>query len=380
MVLRTFGWSLAVSGLALAAAFLYGGKEALLLTLILGVLEVGLSFDNAVVNATVLSRMGDFWQKVFLTVGIVVAVFVMRLIFPLAIVGLTAHLDPAGAIRLALEQRPVTDPTSYEALLRDAHPQIAAFGGMFLAMIFLNFIFEERELTWLSWLERPLARVGKLEQLPVMVAGASLVGVATFLAEDSGEVMVAGILGMITYLAVSSLDRIFEEAAESGAEGRRRSGSEAAGKGTGPTAGRSATPAVGKAGFALFLYLELLDASFSFDGVIGAFAITSDPIVIALGLGLIGALFVRSLTVYLVRQGTLGDYVYLEHGAYWAIGALAAILLVSTGVPVNEVVTGLVGVGFIGASIVSSIRRNRRLRQQDTEAIEQVPVSGSAAA
>jgi hypothetical protein len=347
-----------------------------MLTLILGVLEVSLSFDNAVVNATVLSRMGDFWQKVFLTAGIVVAVFGMRLVFPLVIVGLTAHLGPAEAIRLALEQRPASDPTSYESLLSAAHPQIAAFGGMFLAMIFLNFILQERELTWLSWLECPLARVGKLEQLPVMVAGASLVGVATFLAEDSGEVMIAGMLGMITYLAVSSLDRIFEEAAESGDKGGRQSENEATGKNADPASGRPVTLAVGKAGFALFLYLEVLDASFSFDGVIGAFAMTSDPIVIALGLGLIGALFVRSLTVYLVRQGTLSEYVYLEYGAHWAIGALAVILLVTTGVHVSEVVTGLVGVGFIGASIWSSIRHNRRLRQQDLEEINRVSVSG----
>src|SRR5207245_6010504 len=82
---------------------------------------------------------------------------------------------------------------------------------------------------------------------------------------------------------------------------------------------------VGKAAFFLFLYLEVLDASFSFDGVVGAFAITSDPIIIAIGLG-IGAMFIRSLTVYLVKKGTLAEYVYLEHGALYAIGALAILL------------------------------------------------------
>ena len=87
--------------------------------------------------------------------------------------------------------------------------------------------------------------------------------------------------------------------------------------------------AVGKAGFTLFLYLEVLDAAFSFDGVTGAFAITSDPIIIALGLGLVGAMFVRSITVYLVRQDTLDRFIYLEHGAHWAIGALAVIMLMS---------------------------------------------------
>src|SRR5690606_24125536 len=113
--------------------------------------------------------------------------------------------------------------------------------------------------------------------------------------------------------------------------------------------------ATGKAGFFLFLYLEVLDASFSFDGVIGAFAITSDPIIIALGLGFIGAMFVRSITIFLVRKGTLSDYVYLEHGAHWAIGALALILLYSIGTHVPEVITGLVGVALIGAALGSKI-------------------------
>lgn len=94
----------------------------------------------------------------------------------------------------------------------------------------------------------------------------------------------------------------------------------------------------------------MLDASFSFDGVIGAFAITADPIIIALGLGLIGAMFVRSLTVYLVRKGTLSEYVYLEHGAHWAIGALAFILLYSIGTHVPEIITGLIGVALIIAA------------------------------
>jgi hypothetical protein len=119
------------------------------------------------------------------------------------------------------------------------------------------------------------------------------------------------------------------------------------------------TLVVGKAAFFLFLYLEVLDASFSFDGVVGAFAITSDPIIIAIGLG-IGAMFIRSLTVYLVKKGTLGEYIYLEHGALWAIGALAVVLMFTIRYSIPEVVTGLIGVGFIGAALASSIVRNRR--------------------
>jgi hypothetical protein len=72
-------------------------------------------------------------------------------------------------------------------------------------------------------------------------------------------------------------------------------------------------------------------------------------------------MYIRSLTVFLVRKGTLSEYVYLEHGAHWAIGALAVILLVSIGHETPEVVTGLIGVAFIGAAFLSSLRRNRAL-------------------
>lgn len=367
MNLRIFGWSYAVTIVSLVIAFLYGGVEALILCAILGILEISLSFDNAVVNATVLERMSPFWQKIFLTIGILIAVFGMRLVFPLLIVGITANLGPIEAFQLALEQRPESDPTSYAALLSEAYPEIAAFGGMFLFMLFLDWVFEDREHRWLTWLERPLAKLGSLSRVSVVIAIGALVLLASTLAADPGKVLVAGSLGLLTYLLVNGLGDLFEQAggAEAIAGGSEddADGAEQA-KNGGPSKLAKAT---GKAGFFLFLYLEVLDAAFSFDGVIGAFAVTTDPIIIALGLGLIGAMFVRSLTVFLVRKGTLQDYVYLEHGAHWAIGALSVILLVGIGYKVNEVVTGLIGVAFIGAALVSSILRNRRLAREGVE-------------
>jgi uncharacterized protein len=365
MNLRIFGWSYAVTAVSLVVAILYGGWEALILCAVLGILEVSLSFDNAVVNATVLERMSEFWQKIFLTIGILIAVFGMRLVFPLLIVGITADLGPIEAVTLALERRPESDPTSYAHLLNEAYPQIAAFGGMFLFILFLDWVFEDREHKWLTWLERPLARIGQLERLSVVIAVVALVLLANFLAEDPAVVLIAGSLGLVTYLAVNGLGTFFEQAGHQQVEHLDEEAAAAAtGNGRGPSQLAKAT---GKAGFFLFLYLEVLDASFSFDGVIGAFAITTDPIIIALGLGLIGAMYVRSITVFLVRKGTLADYVYLEHGAHWAIGALAAILLVGIGYHVNEVVTGLLGVAFILSALVSSIVRNRKLAAQGIE-------------
>jgi hypothetical protein len=352
--LRTFGGALAVTIVGLTLALLYGSGTGLAVAAILAVLEVSLSFDNAVVNATVLVRMNAFWQRIFLTVGVAIAVFGMRLVFPLLIVGITAKLSPVEAIRLALEKGDPHTKGTYGYLLHQAHPAIAAFGGIFLLMLFLDFVFEERELTWLSVVERPLARIGKLDQLSVVVALVVLAVCGEWLApkDKVSTVLVSGVLGMATYLVVNGLGELFDtDEAEDGADSKR------------------VVQAVGKAAFFLFLYLEVLDASFSFDGVVGAFAITSDPILIAIGLG-IGAMFIRSLTVYLVHKGTLSEYVYLEHGALWAIGALAVLLLVTMRHEVPEVVTGLIGVAFIAAAFASSVVRNRRMPDEDVEQLD----------
>ncbi|MGH3497009.1 MAG: DUF475 domain-containing protein [Nocardioidaceae bacterium] len=359
MILKTFGWSFGITVVALAGAFILGGPSAFALVAILSILEISLSFDNAVVNATVLQRMSAFWQKMFLTVGIVIAVFGMRLVFPLIIVGITARLSPVTAVHLALDGGSVDTPGTYANLLHAAHPSIAAFGGMFLLILFLDFILEDREIRWLTWLEGPLARIGKLDQLSVVVALGALTAAAEAFAKHVDTVMVAGVLGIITYLLVNGLGELFEAGGDDEDDETH--------EGTGvPTGGPTRlVRATGKAAVFLFLYLEVLDASFSFDGVIGAFAITQDIFIIAVGLG-VGAMYIRSLTVYLVRKGTLSEYVYLEHGAHWAIGALAVILLVTIKHEVPEVVTGLIGVGFIAAAFVSSVLRNRRRDHDDS--------------
>jgi len=345
VLLKTFGWSFGITVVGLALAGVLWGLKGMAIVAILSVLEISLSFDNAVVNAVIVGRMGAFWQKMFLSVGVIIAVFGMRVLFPLLIVGITAHLNPAEAFRLAKAGGAIETPGTYANLLHAAHPQIAAFGGMFLLLLFLDFVFdEEREVHWLTWLERPLGKIGKLDQLSVVVGMVALVVAAEAFADSVGKVMVAGALGLVTYLVVSGLGDFFES------EGDDEDGAD--------PARPKAVALVGKAAFFLFLYLEVLDASFSFDGVIGAFAISQNIFIIATGLG-VGAMYIRSLTVYLVRKGTLGEYVYLEHGAMWAIGALAVILLISVGHEAPEVVTGMIGVTFIGLAFLSSLVRNR---------------------
>ncbi|MGW1398005.1 DUF475 domain-containing protein [Streptomyces sp. NPDC002405] len=369
MLLKTFGWSFAVTALGLAAAVLYGGWTAFGIVAILSILEISLSFDNAVVNAGILKKMNAFWQKIFLTIGVLIAVFGMRLVFPVVIVAVTAKMGPVEAVDLALNNK-----DRYQQLVTDAHPAIAAFGGMFLLMIFLDFIFEDRDIKWLHWIERPLAKLGKIDMLSVCVALVVLLITSfTFAAnahqhggahiDKAQTVLIAGIAGLITYMVVGGLSGYFEDKLEEEEEREHEEEEEAARTGK----KRSAVALAGKAAFFMFLYLEVLDASFSFDGVIGAFAITNDIVLMALGLG-IGAMYVRSLTVYLVRQGTLDDYVYLEHGAHYAIGALAVILMVTIQYEINEVITGLVGVVLIAWSFWSSVRRNRALAAAETSA------------
>ncbi|WP_295686494.1 DUF475 domain-containing protein [uncultured Nevskia sp.] len=342
--MRDFRISFLVSAICLIAAGVWGYQTeiglatALWLTIVLAVLEVSLSFDNAVVNAGVLKDMNTYWRRLFLTVGILIAVFGMRLVFPIVIVAVATGLGVWPVVDMALN-----NPDEYSAVLGNAYPAIAAFGGMFLLLVFLNFLFnDKRQLHWLGSSERWLASLGRIDSVAVLVSLVTLFGTRWFLPDVvEDDVLVAGLAGVILYIGVDALGSLFGEPGDAVASGVKRSG------------------------LAAFMYLEVLDASFSFDGVIGAFAITRDVVIIMLGLA-IGAMFVRSMTVYLVNKGTLDEYVFLEHGAHYAIGMLAVIMIAGTVVHVPEVVTGLLGIAFIGASVWSSVRYNKRQRALDS--------------
>ncbi|MGK5113635.1 MULTISPECIES: DUF475 domain-containing protein [unclassified Geodermatophilus] len=352
-MLRYFGFSVGLTVAALVTAVVFGGPAALLAVAVLGVLEVCLSFDNAVVNAKVLRRMSPLWRKLFLYVGIFIAVFGMRLLLPIVMVAITANLSIGEVWSLALN-----DSEAYAANVEGAAEAIYTFGGIFLLMIFLNFLFdEERDIHWLAWLERPLAKAGLLPYLAVVIALA-VIYTGSQIADDDkyATVLASGLAGLFTYLLIGGLNELMEQKDEEDDEPDvlpdGRSTRKATDVGTG-------AKAVAGAGAAAFLYLEVLDASFSFDGVIGAFAISSDILIIALGLG-IGAFWVRSLTIYMVDKGTLEQYRFLEHGAMWAIGVLAAIMILELRWHISEYVTGLTGLGFIIAAVISSVVAQRR--------------------
>ncbi len=336
-----FRFSIYISLVCLALAgywgYLHGGfaaaGAAIGVSLILATLEVSLSFDNAVVNAAVLKNWNAFWQRLFLTLGMLVAVFGMRFLFPLLIVSMAADLGMGEVWDLALN-----NPASFSSHLSAHHAEVAAFGGVFLFLVFLNFLLDhEKELHWLGAIEAKIARIGRVKSVPILIA----LCVVMLSSYSVGEllkhaVLLSGIWGIIVYVGVDLIGSLLES------EHNIDAGS-----------------AIKTGGIGGFLYLEVLDASFSFDGVIGAFAITNDVVVIMLGLA-IGAFFVRSLTLYLVHQGTLEHYVFLEHGAHYAIGALAVIMFASINYHIPEVVTGLIGVAFILASLWSSIQHRNK--------------------
>jgi hypothetical protein len=335
--LRTFGVAHIVALGCLAAAYAVDRVHGLTVAALLGVLEVAVSFDNAIINATVLARMNQYWQRLFLTVGILVAAIGMRLLVPLAIVSAGAKMSPVHALDLAY-----SDPHRYQSVLLSAQPAIAAFGGAFLLMIFLGFFFEEREDHWLPWIERPLLRIGRLPQAgEIIVLLFAIVAAATVPRDIALKVVVGAVAGLGSFLLVNGAGQVIAEQADADGASRPRS------------------TVHGKAAFFLFCYLELLDATFSFDSVMGAFSVTLDIALITIGLA-IGAAYIRALTVYVVRKGTLERYRYLQHGAYYAIGMLALLLMVEVWRDVPDVLTAGAGAAMIIAAVASSLAARKR--------------------
>jgi hypothetical protein len=260
----------------------------------------------------------------------------MRIVFPLAIVAIAAQIGPWDALVLAARE-----PAEYARIMNDAHLPIAAFGGTFLMMVGLNYFFNhEKQVHWIGGLEKMMARSATIKGIEIAFVLALMLVFSWLIGGEEATVFVhCAIYGLLTFLAVEVVGGLLD-------------------------ASQQTMSAAAKGGLGAFIYLEVLDASFSFDGVIGAFALTQNLFVIAIGLG-IGAMYVRSMTIMLVEKGTLAEYRYLEHGAFYAILILSVIMYAQTMVHIPEVITGLGGAALIGLSLWSSIRHNRREKVED---------------
>ncbi len=321
--MKYFISSFIIAIIGLIVAFFLGGLAAVYVTFLLVILEVSLSFDNAVVNARVLDTMDPIWQKRFIIFGIPIAVFGMRLLFPLAIVAIATGMGLVETLQVAMGE-----PERYEAILKSTEKSIFAFGGAFLLMVFLGFFFEERDVSWIKILEKStlVQKVSLLSNVELTIAIAT--GIVLGHSTQDFSVLLAFMYGVLLHALLEMVDDAFS------------------------------TETV-KSGLAGFIYLEVLDASFSFDGVIGAFALSSNIFVIMIGLG-VGAMFVRSITLYFVEHKTLSKFRYLEHGAHYAIGILAVIMLLKINIHIGELITGTVGVGLILLAFAHSLWENKK--------------------
>jgi hypothetical protein len=322
--MKHFYTSIIITIIGLIIAFYLGGFYGVYISALLAILEVSLSFDNAVVNAKVLETMERKWQKRFITFGIPIAVFGMRFIFPILIVSIASSMGFIEAFNLALNE-----PEKYHHSLESTKELIYVFGGSFLLMVFLDFFFDEdREDKWIKVLEDNMVtdKIGSINNIELMFA--LMLGLLLVNKTQNVSISMAYFGGVLLHSLISSLDELLST------DGIR-------------------------SGIMGFLYLEVLDASFSFDGVIGAFALSSNIFIIMIGLG-IGAMFVRSLTLYFVEKKILSEFRYLEHGAHYAILALAMVMFIKIFTEVSEIVVGTIGITFIAISLYHSILENQK--------------------
>ncbi|QFY43358.1 DUF475 domain-containing protein [Candidatus Methylospira mobilis] len=332
--MKHFASSIIVTLVGLSVAYYWAGFPGLSVAFLLGLMEVSLSFDNAIVDASILKNMSAQWQRRFLTWGMLFAVFGVRMLLPLMIVSLTSGLSLTEVAHMAVQH-----PDLYARHIEQSHMQISAFGGMYLLMVFFSFFFRAtKSVHWLRWLEKRLSRLGKLESIEVALALGILMGAQYFLPQESRlPVLLSGVIGVVLFVIIKSASKIVEDS--------------------------ESPQKVANQGFSAFVYLEILDLSFSLDGVIGAFAITQDIVIILIGL-IMGAMVVRNFTLFLVRRSALDEFLFLEHGAHYAIGALSLLMLYTLFAEVSEIITGTLGMSIILLSLWSSIRHRRQTQQQ----------------
>jgi hypothetical protein len=317
-------WSTVISITAFITVFFELGLSALFLVIVLSILEVTLSFDNAIINAGVLEKMSPVWKHRFLTWGILVAVFGTRFILPILIVSVAVWSSPWYITELVFK-----NPAEYGRLLDSVHGAIAAFGGIFLLMVSLKYFFDKaKSVHWIQIVESHLVKWGRIEAIEIALALSLLVGLSFVTQYNQSQVLVSGIIGLIIFVLMEGI--------------------------TGKLSLESDDNLVVSSA-SLFMYLEVLDAAFSLDGVVGAFAITNNLLIIMIGLG-IGAFFVRSLTIYFVERKTLTKLAYLEHGAHWAILGLAISMLLNLVFHIPEVFIGLIGIVIVSFAYYSSLK------------------------
>ncbi|MBA5723983.1 DUF475 domain-containing protein [Candidatus Liberibacter sp.] len=338
--LSHFRWAFATTAVGILLSILigwqttgtlYGTSKVLYICIVLAILEISLSFDNAILNAKSLQKMSPLWQNRFLTWGILIAVFGMRVIFPILIVSISAKINPIEAINIA-----IFHPQDYLKIITEAHLSITGFGGTFLIMVSLAFFLDtKKNIHWIRFLEIPMNFLARIKGSKIFIVLLIVSAISCALpAKDLHVLIVSSILALIAFYAMSFLENILSNGSQKNIIRHAKSG------------------------FSTFLYLEIIDASLSFDGVISAFALTKNFFIIIIGLT-IGAVYIRSMTLLVLKKGILGKYRYLEHGAFYAILMLSVVMFLQTVSNIPEIFTGTCSAILIILSIYSSIIYNR---------------------
>ena len=344
-------------GISVIIEFFYMGVLGIVQGTTLTILELSLSFDNAVVNALILVNMPPIWRKRFLTWGMLIAVFGVRLIFPILIVFATTDLSFVESFSLA-----INNPAEYEKVIMASHHIVMAFGGVFLLMIFLSFLFNEnKDVHWIASIEKYASRWASIGDLKILIAILTVAVIGFYAPSeilidnvitkiDKADIVLPMIYGILLFLCIEFLRGILEDDGEKHEKHDSETERE--------KIEHVANSKLAKGGFASFIYLELIDMSFSFDGVLGAFAVSQNIVIIMLGLGA-GAFAVRNLTILMVDRGTVAEYKYLEHGAMWSIGLLAISMIVQIFVHLHHGLIIAFAIIPIAIAFYHSVKENR---------------------
>lgn len=314
--------------LALGFTLAFRSPEHAVTLVMLAAVEFSLSMENMAITKGLVGRLSRFWVRLYLTLGVLIAVLFVRLLLPILLVSIGLASSPAHVLGMAAGH-----PVQYAVALHKVYPEISAFGGVFLALLFLNrMINEPTEVRWIKPLEDGLAWLGKRVGRAEMIL---VVPLLILFGTVSMAVVDAGCAGMLVFLLMSCI----HEPAE------------------GEKAGSISKTAkvVGTAALLLFMRMEVIDASQSLDGVIAAFSISQDILDVCIGLGL-GALLVRSLTALAVRTESLSDekVPYLEPAAHWAMGLLGGSMIVGEWVTIPDMMSGIASTAVITAALIHS--------------------------
>jgi hypothetical protein len=300
-----------------------------IVVILLGLLafEIVNSMDNAIVNAHVLKTMSALWRRRFLIMGVLTSVFLVRFMLPLAIVWFSVPGIDLGELFSSFT---LGNEVASQAVEANKH-LILVFGGVFLLFLYFHWLFLEKKPDKPLFLERFLRK----EHGVWFFGFAAIILVAImYFARADPMMMLAAAVGSAAFFILYG----FKQTAE---EQERK---------------LEKKPGVGD--LSKFMYLEVLDTTFSFDGVIGAFAFTTNLLLIVIGIG-VGALVVREMTIRGIDH--VAKYKWLKNGAMTSIGFLGLFMVLeSFGLDLPVYIPTAVTFSMIGIAFWKSRAENRK--------------------